>query len=139
MSDSTATAFQGLSTTDNYYACTYSDCGETFTIRHNWRRHENSQHDAYECWRCEYCTFKCWTATTFVHHLQSAHGYQVDEDDEYIDSQHVHRDHQGRFWCGFCAEILPLYERGLEAWIERFEHIEQHFLNGSRIKSWEPV
>ena len=52
----------------------------------------------------------------------------------------VGRNGQSGFWCGFCQQIVPLTAKGLEAWDERFAHIDtQHFSKGMTIDSWYPL
>jgi len=47
---------------------------------------------------------------------------------------------QKAFWCGFCQKIVPLQKRGLEAWDERFTHIDvQHFKKGETVDNWFPI
>lgn len=38
----------------------------------------------------------------------------------------IGKNYQGRFWCGFCKEVVPLKTRLNDAWDERFNHIEEH-------------
>lgn len=54
------------------------------------------------------------------------------------------RNGQARFWCGFCIKLIDLKEKGVDAWKERFDHIDEHFM-GHRdlpeqsIEDWVPV
>jgi len=34
---------------------------------------------------------------------------------------------KGGFWCGFCVELIN-FKKGLLAWDERFNHIDDHFI-----------
>ena len=50
------------------------------------------------------------------------------------------RNGQGQFWCGFCVQIIELKSKGLEAWDERFNHVDdRHFKKGQRMSGWVPV
>ena len=53
----------------------------------------------------------------------------------------IGRNGQSGFWCGFCKKVVGLRCRGLEAWDERFDHIDDyHFKRGERIdESWYPL
>ena len=52
----------------------------------------------------------------------------------------VGRNGQLGFWCGFCIEIVQLTKNGLDAWDERFDHIDdRHFKKGERIEDWFPI
>lgn len=77
----------------------------------------------------------------FQAHLKDHH---LIKDDEYIRSQtklqRIGRNGQCKFWCGFCQKIVNLQSRGLEAWDERFNHIDDsHFKQGRRIDEWYPL
>lgn len=60
-----------------------------------------------------------------------------------VDGCRIGRNCQARFWCGFCVKLVDLRKRGLEAWTERFDHIDDHFMGrdmpGMRIVDWIPV
>ena len=44
------------------------------------------------------------------------------------------------FWCGFCVRVVQLTKSGLDAWDERFDHIDdEHFKKDQRIESWFPI
>ena len=54
------------------------------------------------------------------------------------------RNCQVQFWCGFCIKLIALKKRGLEAWTERFDHIDDDFrgnhgLKKQSIQDWIPV
>ena len=52
----------------------------------------------------------------------------------------IGRNGQSGFWCGFCQKIVKLEKKSLEAWDERFNHIDNmHFKKGQRIESWYPL
>ena len=77
----------------------------------------------------------------FQVHLDEAHKVK---DAEYVKRQcklrRVGRNGQKGFWCGFCQTVVTLKNRGLEAWDERFTHIdEEHFKKGERVENWYPM
>jgi hypothetical protein len=63
---------------------------------------------------------------------------------EKLENCRIGRNCQARFWCGFCTKLVELKKKGLEAWTERFDHIDDHFMgrhNWPRqgIQDWIPV
>lgn len=38
----------------------------------------------------------------------------------------IGRNWEGAFWCGFCEEVISLKHKNLDAWDERFDHIDSH-------------
>jgi hypothetical protein len=61
-----------------------------------------------------------------------------------IDSCRIGRNCQSRFWCGFCNKLIDLRKRGVDAWTERFDHIDDHFMGRhsllkQSIKDWVPM
>lgn len=74
----------------------------------------------------------------FQSHLKDGHKIN---DEDYIRDQlkrhQIGRNGQTAFWCGFCQKIVKLHKQGLEAWDERFNHIDDnHFKNGCGIEHW---
>jgi hypothetical protein len=134
------------------YGCTFVTCKKTFGSKNDWKRHENSQHFHLETWRCDEerpeggaCAKVCYRKQTFQDHLKKEHGKS---DAQYINLKteicHMGRNCQARFWCGFCKGLIELKKRGLEAWAERFDHIDDHFMGrkgftAQRILDWIPV
>jgi len=59
---------------------------------------------------------------------------------EELKSTRIGRNGQGQFWCGFCVKIIALEKKGLEAWDERFNHVDdKHFKRGQPISDWVPI
>lgn len=119
------------------YGCTYFNCTKKFGSKNDWKRHENSQHFQLEVWKCNeklkdspdsICGKACHRRETFKYHLQKDHEIQ---DPKAIEQKwedcRVGRNCETRFWCGFCKKIVEIKEKGLEAWTERFNHIDDHF------------
>ncbi|RAL58562.1 hypothetical protein DID88_003338 [Monilinia fructigena] len=69
-----------------------------------------------------------------------------DQDDVKIMAEacRIGRNCQARFWCGFCKKLIDLKKKGHDAWAERFDHIDDHFmgrreLQKQGIQEWVPV
>ncbi|KAL8781312.1 MAG: hypothetical protein Q9213_006061 [Squamulea squamosa] len=132
------------------YGCTFPGCSKKLGSKNDWKRHENTQHYQIETWRChEYskssaigqCANVFYRREQFQGHLRDKHEIH---DDKYIQEQckrhRIGRNGQGKFWCGFCQKIVELKTKGLEAWEERFGHIDNlHYKNGQTIYDWVPL
>lgn len=132
------------------YGCTYTTCVKAFGSKNDWKRHENSQHYQLEAWRChehdsssriKQCARIFYRREPFQNHLKEHHGIK---DEEHIKAQskrgRIGRNCQSGFWCGFCKKIVTLKTKGLDAWDERFNHIDDlHFKRGQRIADWYPL
>ncbi|KAF7870534.1 hypothetical protein EAF04_004278 [Stromatinia cepivora] len=134
------------------YGCTFLTCNKTFGSKNDWKRHENSQHFQQEAWRCDKekpeggaCAKVFHRRQMFQDHLKKEHD-MVDQDAVRIEVEvcRIGRNCQSRFWCGFCEKLINLKRKGLDAWTERFDHIDDHFM-GRRgiekqgIQDWVPV
>lgn len=131
------------------YACTFPDCtSRRFGSKNDWKRHENSQHFQLQCWRCHVksdifpfaeCNSLFYRREKFISHLDRHH--KVTEEHKittFLKTDEIGRNGQSRFWCGFCRKIIALNHRGMDAWNERFNHIdEQHFRHGEKIETWQ--
>lgn len=135
---------------DRPYGCTFLDCNKTFGSKNDWKRHENSQHFQLETWRCDEeklqggaCARVYYRRETFRDHLVKEHKFKSANTKDKVDTCRIGRNCQARFWCGFCKKLVKLSARGTEAWTERFNHIDEHFMgrNGpaERIQDWVPV
>jgi hypothetical protein len=135
------------------YGCTFPACkNKTFGSKNDWKRHENSQHFHSESWRCDeeklsggVCAKVCYRKQVFTDHLQKEHSIS---DSSAVASKvqacHIGRNSQARFWCGFCAKLIDLKKKSVEAWAERFDHIDDHFMGRHgliprSIQDWVPV
>ncbi|KAL8721150.1 MAG: hypothetical protein Q9225_002108 [Loekoesia sp. 1 TL-2023] len=132
------------------YGCTFTGCSKKLGSKNDWKRHENTQHYQIETWRCHehsktsaigQCASIFYRREQFQGHLREKHGI---EDDEYIREQckrhRIGRNGQSAFWCGFCKQIVELKTKGLEAWEERFSHIDNlHYKKGQTIYDWVPL
>lgn len=77
-------------------------------------------------------------------HLHEAHHLTDPDDERYVKEQckkrRVGRNGQCGFWCGFCQTVVRLEKRDIEAWDERFNHIDdEHFKKGIRVEDWVPL
>ncbi|KAJ9249734.1 hypothetical protein DTO207G8_6521 [Paecilomyces variotii] len=128
------------------YGCTFPKCYKEFGSKADWKRHENSQHFHLQSWRCTLpdigdqtleCARLFYRQETYVQHLTSLHSIKDEEIKPLLLKNRLGRNGQSQFWCGFCRKIIPLEQQGLEAWNERFNHIDiEHFKSGERIGSW---
>ncbi|SLM40736.1 Zinc finger, C2H2-like [Lasallia pustulata] len=132
------------------YGCTYTTCTKAFGSKNDWKRHENSQHYQLEAWRChehdsssliKQCAKIFYRREPFQNHLKERHGIK---DEDVIKAQskrgRIGKNCQSGFWCGFCKSIVALKTKGLDAWDERFNHIDDlHFKKGERIGQWYPL
>ena len=134
------------------YGCTFLTCSKTFGSKNDWKRHENSQHFHLETWRCDEekieggaCAKVCYRRQSFQEHLKKDHDISDPEAlKTKVDACRIGRNCQARFWCGFCTKLIDLTKKGVEAWTERFDHIDDHFmgrhgLTKQGIQDWIPV
>jgi hypothetical protein len=134
------------------YGCTFLTCNKIFGSKNDWKRHENSQHFHLETWRCDEerpeggaCAKVCYRRQTFQDHLKTHH--QMSDNDiikAKLEDCRIGRNCQARFWCGFCVKLIDLKKKGLDAWTERFDHIDDHFMGRHElpkqdIRNWVPV
>lgn len=135
------------------YGCTFPACNnKTFGSKNDWKRHENSQHIHLETWRCDeekpqggVCAKVCYRKQSFTDHLQKDH--LMSNNDAVATkakSCHIGRNCQARFWCGFCVKPIDLKKKGVDAWAERFDHIDNHFMGRhgftqQSIQDWLPA
>ncbi|TRX88057.1 hypothetical protein FHL15_011059 [Xylaria flabelliformis] len=126
------------------YGCTMPDCEKRFGSKNDWKRHENTQHFMLEMWRCdvEGCEKVCYRRELFRTHLEKDHPI-TDPNilEAKLESCRVGRNCEARFWCGFCQEIVEIKQKGIQAWAERFDHIDEHFSGRNRaqreISEWK--
>jgi hypothetical protein len=133
------------------YGCTFLTCNKTFGSKNDWKRHENSQHFHLETWRCDEerpeggaCAKVCYRRQTFNEHLSKAHQMSDNDAKPKLDSCRIGRNCQSRFWCGFCNKLVDLRKKGVDAWAERFDHIDDHFMGRhglpkQGIQDWFPM
>jgi hypothetical protein len=133
------------------YGCTFTKCQKTFGSKNDWKRHETSQHYQHETWRCDEktnstaCTKVFLSAEIARAHFTKAHKVTDPEAIERkIDSRRIGTNNQAHFWCGFCEKIIDLTQKGVDAWTERFNHIDDHFMGKNdqpkqSIAQWKAV
>lgn len=90
------------------------------------------------------CGRLCYRRELFVTHLHEAHNLAGRDREQYVKDQckkrRVGRNGQCGFWCGFCQTVVRLEKWGIEAWDERFNHIDdEHFKKGARVEDWVPL
>ncbi|KAF2836423.1 hypothetical protein M501DRAFT_1018783 [Patellaria atrata CBS 101060] len=137
------------------YGCTFPTCKKSFGSKNDWKRHENSQHFQIEMWRCSIpssssssstpnpkvpkpvCAKLYYSRESFDAHLKNDHALSTKAArDEQLRESRIGRNGQSRFWCGFCGAIVPLKNKGVAAWDERFNHIDAHFKEGRNVRDW---
>jgi hypothetical protein len=132
------------------YGCTFPTCKKSFGSKNDWKRHETSQHYQHETWRCDEktdgasCTKVFFSADIARAHLTKVH--KVTDPtaiERKIDERRMGASSQGNFWCGFCEKIISLNEKGVDAWTEKYNHVDDHFMgkNGrpQNIEEWKPA
>jgi hypothetical protein len=74
-------------------------------------------------------------------HLSTAHRLDARTASSRLEAYHVGPNHQHGFWCGFCRQVIRLITpKGIEAYDERFTHIDQHLVKEQRpIEDWVDV
>ncbi|KAL8736082.1 MAG: hypothetical protein Q9181_002568 [Wetmoreana brouardii] len=129
------------------YGCTFPSCHKRLGSKNDWKRHENTQHYQIETWRChEYskeskigqCANVFYRREQFQGHLREKHHIQDEQEiREQCQRNRIGRNGQNRFWCGFCRQLIELKAKGLDAWEERFNHIDNlHYKQGRTIYEW---
>lgn len=120
------------------FGCTFDRCSKVFGSKNDWKRHEQSQHEQQECWRCHKCYEVFYHSQThIINHLMERHGVKrVDEATKQAKGRRIARNYQGQFWCGFCDKIIFHEYHGVEAINHRFDHIADHFKNEKSSSDW---
>ncbi|KAL8902548.1 MAG: hypothetical protein Q9207_004604 [Kuettlingeria erythrocarpa] len=132
------------------YGCTFPGCSKKLGSKNDWKRHENTQHYQIETWRCHerfktnamgQCARIFYRREQFQSHLREKHGIEKDDDiRDRCKRYRIGRNGQMAFWCGFCKQIVELKTEGLDAWEERFSHIDDfHYKKGQTIYDWVPL
>lgn len=136
------------------FGCTFAHCSKSFGSKNDWKRHENSQHQIREMWKCDerhpsaptrLCGKPCRSAEDFRQHLSLAHGLvTTTQVDLKVERSHVGRNYDERFWCGFCNKIIETKSKEQGAWMERFDHIGEHYASSKGrprrlAKDWNDV
>lgn len=76
-----------------------------------------------------FCTKVFFTAEIARAHLTKMHKVtDPDAVERKIEARRTGADNQAHFWCGFCRKIISLAQKGVDAWTERFNHIDDHFM-----------
>jgi hypothetical protein len=103
------------------YSCTFTACLKAFGSRHDWQRHETTQHDLFDTWCCGKATSTCDLRARSCPH------------------SHLHT--WTSFWCGFCVKDVQMIDKNHHKRVGRFDHIEDHFVgrngrNPQKICDW---
>lgn len=130
------------------YGCTFPGCFKRFGSRNDWKRHENSQHQILEQWRCPIpnhdgsaCARLFNKQFDMVDHLEDRHGFEQLVHWDAIDKAHLGLEGHHQFWCGFCNTLIPQLGNVHHAnWDNRFQHIGDHFDKGKlTIDDWVDI
>ena len=115
------------------YGCIIDGCFKRFGSKNDWKRHEGIHPHQKECYRCDglhrcqgtYC-FKVFYRgeDSYREHLDEC---GVTDIDATVQARKVPGNHQRRFWCGFCNDIIESGLTGHDAANFRLGHIDEHF------------
>ncbi|EEH10131.1 C2H2 zinc finger domain-containing protein [Histoplasma capsulatum G186AR] len=73
----------------------------------------------------------------FYQHLRSEHLLDDQQTKQTARHNEIGRNGQFQFWCGFCCKLIQLRKEGMDAWDERFDHIDnEHFKKKQNIGAW---
>ncbi|OAL32961.1 hypothetical protein AYO22_00046 [Fonsecaea multimorphosa] len=113
------------------YGCVFDGCTKAFGSKDDWKRHEQNQHEQQECWLCDKCSMVFFhDSSNYIKHMQEAHS--VSRPEEHAKHRRIARNYQGRFWCGFCQDIIKHVKTDVDAITYRFSHIADHFMKEHR-------
>jgi hypothetical protein len=122
------------------FGCTFDDCyGKVFGSKDDWKRHEQRKHEQQDCWRCLECHKAFYhDEKKYVEHMMEVHQMHSLKDTAHNpESRKIARNYQGRFWCGFCDDIIIHHLQGVEAINRRFDHIANHFTKDKMsVRDW---
>ncbi|KAK5271629.1 hypothetical protein LTR96_003454 [Exophiala xenobiotica] len=124
------------------FGCTFDGCNKIFGSKNDWKRHEQGQHEQQECWRCLECQEVFYhDQSYYVRHVSQVHATDPVKTTAHAPLERkIARNYQGRFWCGFCDQIIVHNLQGVEAITLRFNHISDHFMKDKKsIKTWIEV
>jgi hypothetical protein len=128
------------------YSCTTvfaTGCTNSFSTKSEWVCHEATQHFQAPSWHCgwannyhEGCLTPYIESDAFKLHLRLCH--HVADDDMARRFQECQKNALRNplcFWCGFCRQTIFTLSTTMTnregrhgLWMERFDHIEDHFL-----------
>lgn len=118
------------------YVCTFPSCTSRHGSRSDWKRHEETQHVIQESWLCTARLpdgSKCFTNFTselaLRNHLDVGHkipALQITT--QLCEGMHLGEEAAGRFWCGFCQDIVGQESQsGYDPKEMRMQHIGDHY------------
>ena len=111
------------------YACSF--CDQVFSVKGNWKRHEEEFHEPQKQWSCPEtgCTRKFAAENKFRKHHRE--GHRSRNCNHNMDAAIISNFPPKSAWgCGFCAQPLG-------TWDARASHIAKHFEDGSTKSDWE--
>lgn len=118
------------------YVCTFPSCTSRHGSRSDWKRHEETQHVIQGSWLCTARLpggSKCFTNFTsepaLRSHLSVTHRIPTLQiTSQLCENMHLGEEGVGRFWCGFCQDIVSQEpHRGYDHKEMRMQHIGDHY------------
>jgi hypothetical protein len=119
------------------YGCVFDKCHKSFGSKNDWKRHESTQHEQQECWRCAVCFDVFFNGEEhYVQHMQAQHpNHPLSRQNPLY--FRIARNYQRCFWCGYCNAIKFHNKTDIEAVAHRADHIADHFIKEARLsKDW---
>ncbi len=129
------------------YGCVLDDCYKCFGSKDDLKRHELNMHsEQKECYRCDgshrgedgqQC-FKVFYhgRDNYKNHLERCLVRDPHQIEKKANACRIPANNQGRFWCGFCNEIVEHETYGAGASSQRLSHIDNHFSQGKVAYDW---
>lgn len=118
------------------YVCTFTSCDSSHGSRSDWKRHEETQHVLQESWLCtarlpdgSKCLANFTSEHAFQSHLVVAHNVPVlQATSQLCEDMHLGEAGAGRFWCGFCQDIVRQdLQSGHGPTEMRMQHVGDHY------------
>lgn len=118
------------------YVCTFPSCTSRHGSRSDWKRHEETQHVIQDNWLCTARLSdgsKCFTNLTseqaLRNHLVVAHRVPTLQiTSQLCQDMHLGEAGAGRFWCGFCQDIVRQEpDSGHGPTEMRMQHVGDHY------------
>lgn len=132
---------------EKLFGCVIDGCDKSFGSKNDWKRHEQTHPEQQECYRCA-GTHHCNGAACFKVFYHGEASYRdhlklcgVNNIDAMVLARKIPALNQGRFWCGFCNDIVDSKTYGHEALNVRLSHIDKHYRGGEKrnAKDWREL
>ncbi|KAF2872653.1 hypothetical protein BDV95DRAFT_392662 [Massariosphaeria phaeospora] len=115
------------------YWCTA--CPRAFTLKYDWKTHEEIFQERFEMYECDMCEKTYFSDKDFKHHHKAGHNCKTCSSKTCSESQHVNYARKERasrtgWGCGFCFKFFL-------SWTDRCNHVSGHFEKGDDIANWQ--